>query len=141
MSRSRKIIYGILALVVFALALNAPGILEGQKQKKAVIAAFEEYSHALVSNDYARAFQFCGNEFTRSVPFEVFVDRQRELESSLGKLKATENKGTFVHGKGSPMEWTAIIETRQQYERGDIHLVCELHLEDGGWRLFGCKKV
>lgn len=141
MSKSKKIACGILGLAVFALAVNTPGIIEGRKQKKAVDSAFDAYSRALVSGDYGNAFQLCGDEFKRSTPFEAFVGKQRETQTSLGKLEAIENKGTFVHGKGSPMEWVAVVETRQLYERGDLHLVCELHLENGSWKLFGCKQV
>jgi len=120
MSKSRKIVYGILGFAVFALALNTPGIIEGRKQKKAVDATFAAYSNALVAGDYTNAFQFCGDEFKRSVSLEAFVEKQHEAQTSLGKLKAFENKGTFVHGKGSPMEWTAVIEARQLYEKGDL---------------------
>jgi hypothetical protein len=115
--------------------------LKGRKQRKAVDLTFDTYSRALVSGDYANAFQFCGDEFKRSVPFEAFVEEQHELQSSLGRLKAVENKGTFVHGKGSPTEWAAVIEARQLYERGDRHSVCVFHLENGSWKLFGCKQV
>lgn len=141
MSKSRKIIYGVLAFAVLALALNAPGMIEGRKQRKAVDAAFTAYSNALVAGDYTTAFQFCGDEFKRSVPLDAFTQKQHEVQTGLGKLKAAENKGTFVHGKGSPLEWTAVIETRQLYEKGDLHLVCELHLENGSWKVFGCKQV
>jgi hypothetical protein len=141
MSKSNKIIYGVLAFAVLALALNTPGIIEGRKQKKAVDATYAAYSNALVAGDYASAFQFCGDEFKRSVPFEAFTEKQYAIQAGLGKLKAAENKGTFVHGKGSPMEWTAVIETRLLYEKGDLHLVCELHLENGNWKVYGCKQV
>jgi len=141
MSKSRKIAYSILGFAIFAFAITTPGIIEGRKQKKAVDATFDAYSRALVSGDYANAFQFCGDEFKRSVPFDEFVEKLRELQSGLGRLKAIENEGTFVHGKGSPTEWTAVIEARQLYEKGDRHFVCEFHLENGNWRLFGCKQV
>jgi hypothetical protein len=141
MSKSRKIIYSILAFAVFALAVTAPGIIEGRKQKKAVDDTFEAYTRALVSQDFATAFQFCGDDFKRSVAYEAFVEKQRELQSSLGGLKAVENKGTFVHGKGSPMEWAAVIDARQIYERGDVHLVFVFHLDNGSWKLFGYKQV
>jgi hypothetical protein len=141
MRKSRKIAYGVLGFAVFALAITAPGIIEGRRQKKAVDSAFEAYSQALVLSDYASAFQLCGEEFKRSLSFEAFVQKQSELQSSFGRLKAVENRGTFVHGKGSPMEWVAVIEARQLYERRDIHVVCEFHLENGTWKLFGCKEV
>lgn len=104
-------------------------------------AAFDGYSHALVSGDYTRAYQFCGEAFKRSSSFEVFTGKQVELQSRFGRLKAIENKGTYVHGKGSPMEWRAVIEASQLYERGDLRSVCEFHLEDSSWKLFGCKQV
>jgi len=141
MSRSRKIIYSLLGFAVFALAISTPGIVEGRKQKRAVDSTFDLYSRALVSGDYTNAYQLCGDAFKREIPFEAFVGKHRELESSFGRLKAIENEGTFVHGKGSPMEWAAVIGMHQLYERGDLHVVCELHLENENWRLFGCKQV
>lgn len=141
MSRPKKLIYGALAFALLALAANTPGIIQGRKQKRAVDATFEAYSQALVTGDYVGAYQLCGEAFKDSISFEVFVEKQRELQSSYGKLKALERKDTYVHGKGSPMEWTAIIEMNQRYEKGDLHSVCEFHLEDNGWKLFGCKQV
>jgi hypothetical protein len=140
-SKSRKLLYGLLAFVVFALAINTPGIIQGRTQKKAADMAFSSYSKALLVGDYAGAYQLCGDGFRRSTSFESFVEEQRESTSSLGRLETIENKGTFVHGRGSPMQWTAVIEARELHEKGDIHLACELHLENGGWKLFGCKQV
>jgi hypothetical protein len=141
MSRSKKILYGVGAFAIIALAINTPGIIQGRKQKKAVDATFDAYSHALVLGDYARGYQLCGEAFQYSTSFEAFAGKQRELQSRFGPLKRMENKGTYVHGKGSPMEWTAVIDTHHLYEKGDLHAVCEFHLEDNGWKLFGCKQV
>lgn len=141
MSRSTKISYSIVALAILAFAVNIPGIVQGQKQRRDVDAAFDAYAHALVSGDYVRAYQLCGDAFTSSTSFESFVGKQLELHSRFGPLKAVNNKGTYVHGKGSPMGWTAVIEAQQVYEKREIHSVCEFHLENNGWRLFGCKQV
>ena len=141
MSKTRKFVYGLVAFVILALAVNTPGIMQGRKQKRAVDAAFNVYSRALVSGDYAGAYQLCGDAFRDATSFEAFAGKQRELQSSFGRLKAIENESTYVHGKGSPMQWTAVIDARELYERGDLHSVCEFHLEDAGWKLFGCKRV
>lgn len=131
----------MLAIAAFALAINAPGLIEGRKQRRSVESTFNAYSHALVQRDYTSAFQLCGDEFQRSLPFESFVERQSELNPTFGRLTAMEQTGIFVHGKGSPMRWVAVIEANQVYERGHLHLVCEFRLESTGWKLFGCKQI
>jgi hypothetical protein len=141
MSTSRKAAYCVLAIAAFALAINAPGLMEGRKQRRAVESTFKAYSSALVQGDYQEAFHLCDDEFQTSVPFGLFVAQQNKLNSILGRLRAIENAGTFVHGRGSPMRWVAVINAHQVYERGQIDFVCEFHLENTVWKLLGCKQV
>lgn len=141
MRKSRIVAYGAFALATLALVVNTPGIIEGKKQERAVDAMFESYSHALVSGDYVSAYNFCGEAFKRSTSVDAFVEKQRELESTMGRLNKVQNEGTYVHGKGSPMEWTAIVKNRQLHQKGDLNSVCELHLENKVWKLFGCKQI
>ena len=140
-SKSRKVFYVFLVFAALAAAIGTPGIVEGYRQKKAVDSAFKAYSEALRSGDYAKAFQFCGEAFKESISYEEFVKQQREATSNLGRLETMDRKGIFVHGKGSPMRWVAVIETLQVYERGNVHLVCEFHLENDSWKLFGCQRI
>jgi len=141
MSKSRKILYGIAAFAVFALGVNVPGFIDAGKQKKAVEATFSAYSRALVSEDYAKAYELCGEEFKRTILLESFVATQHETQSNFGKLKTMDNADTYLHGKGSPMRWISVIEAHQVYEKGNVRLVCEFHLENDSWKLFGCKQV
>jgi len=140
-SKQRKVFYVFLVFAALAAAMGTPGIVEGYRQKKAVDSAFNAYSEALRSGDYAKAFQFCGEAFKESISYETFVKQQREATSNLGRLETMDRKDIFVHGKGSPMRWVAVIETLQVYERGTVHLVCEFHLENGNWKLFGCQRI
>jgi hypothetical protein len=139
--KRRKAFYGFLVFGALIAAIGAPSQIEAYRQEKAVDLAFNGYSDALKSGDYAKAFQFCGEAFKKSVSYEEFVRQQREATSHLGTLKTVDRKGIFVHGKGSPMRWVSVIETLQVYDRGNVHLVCELHLENGSWKLFGCMQV
>jgi hypothetical protein len=140
-NKRRKAFYGFLVFAALATAIGAPSIIEGRRQMKAVDSVFNAYSHALTSGDYANAFQFCGEAFKESVSYEEFVRQQREVTSNLGRLETMDRKGIVVHGKGSHTKWIAVIETLQVYDRGNVHLVCEFHLENGNWKLFGCKRI
>lgn len=127
--------------VVFALIVNAHGLLEAHRQKAAAQSAFADYANAMVAHDYARAFAGCSESFKKALPLELFVAQQRDIETELGALKAVVPGGTYVHGTGSPMKWVALIDTKQDYEKGETHFVCELHNEDRQWKVFGCKRV
>jgi hypothetical protein len=139
-SKRRKAFYASLVFAALVAMISALSVIEGYRQKRAVDLAFSGYSEALRSGDYARAYQFCGEAFKGSVSYEEFAGRQHEAISKLGKLDSMDRKDMFVHGQGSPLRWVAVIETLQVYDRGNVHLVCEFHLEGDGWKLFGCKR-
>jgi hypothetical protein len=96
-NKRRKAFYGFLVLAAFAAAMCGPSIIEGYRQKKAVDLAFNAYSQALKSGDYAKAFQFCGEAFKRSVSYDEFAKQQRVAISNLGRLETMDPKGIFVH--------------------------------------------
>jgi hypothetical protein len=86
-SKRRKAFYGFLVFGALIAAIGAPSQIEAYRQEKAVDLAFNGYSDALKSGDYAKAFQFCGEAFKKSVSYEEFVRQQREATSHLGTLK------------------------------------------------------
>ena len=141
MSKPTKILYAFIAVCILALVLNAPGMMTGLKHKKAVEAVFHDYSVALVTHDYERAFAHADEGFKSASPIAVFTDQQRELELRFGTLKSMSKGETFVHGKGSPMQWTALVEAICKYEKTDVRFVYEFHYEKSEWRLFGYRRL
>lgn len=133
------ILVGIVAAV--AAVFLVPNLLNAGKQKKLVEASFQDYANALMARDYARAYDFTSDEFKKAVPFETYAERRRELETEFGPLKSISQEQTYVHGKGSPMRWIAIIEAHEKYKKTELVSACELHLERGAWRVFGCKQI
>ena len=141
MTLARKIGYVVLAFAVFALAINTPGIIEGQHKMKAFRLVVALHSHALGSRDYAAAYALGDEAFRNAITLETFSAQQRAFESDLGRLLSVDAQNFYVHGKGSPTRWVALVEEQQRYERGALQFACEFHLENETWRLFGCKKV
>jgi len=84
-STGKKIGYGVVAFAVFALAITAPGILEGKRQMKAFRLTYNSYAHALASRDYQAAYLLGGDAFRQAVTLQTFSSQQQGFESDLGK--------------------------------------------------------
>jgi hypothetical protein len=141
MKRRTKVLIGIGCFALLAFGMNLPNLIAAHKQRKSAEAAFNEYCTALVAHDYQRAFSLATEAFQRATPYSIFVEKETLLESEYGQLKSMKIGGIYVHGKGSPLRWTALFESIRNYEKGELRLVSEFHFENGRWLLFGYKRL
>jgi hypothetical protein len=138
--KSRLLIV-IVILTVVAVSILFTNLRTASERKKQAEMVFREYANALVARDYSRAFSLTSEPFREALPFEGYSAKQRELEEQYGSLQDIRFGNTYVHGKGSPMRWIAIIEAHERYQRLELVFACELHFDNNSWRLFGCKQI
>lgn len=135
--------YGLFALagiwVVAMLALS-PLFFEARRETKNVLREFDEYSADLVSQHFNEAYQHCGTDFRKAMPFDQFVDFHSSLETRLGRLMSVKRVAFDVHGRGAPMVWRAVIEADLMYEKKALRFEFVYHREDGRWILFGTQQ-
>lgn len=141
MSKKRQILFGLAVFIIVAFICNMPGLLSAHRQRVALEATFQQYSNAIVARDYPAAYSYYGSAFKTAITLQDFIAQERSFESKLGRIKSTNVAGFYMHGRGSPMVWTALIREVRRYENGEVHLLCEFHFEDGRWQLFGYKQI
>src|SRR5439155_13589630 len=105
---------GIWAVVMIALS---PQFVAAHRETKNVLQGFDQYSAALVNQQFDEAFTHCGTDFRNAMPFDHFVGIQKSLQAQLGLLKSTRRTSYNVHGKGTPMLWRAVIDADMRYEK------------------------
>jgi hypothetical protein len=127
--------------VAVAVVYNFPGQIETYRQKRGLEKTFRDYSRAVESRDYSGAYAYGDSLFKAAIGPQAFAAQQSAFESQLGALKSVREGGLYLHGHGSPMQWVGMVEEVRDYDRGKMHLVCEFHLEDERWQIFGCKQT
>ena|ERR1039457_7184096 len=137
----KRILYAALAFVVVAFIYNLQGQVTAYRQKRDLEKTFREYSQAIESRDYSAAYAFGNAPFKEAISPQVFEAQQRSFESQLGTLRSIREGSFYMHGRGSPMRWVGLVEEIRDYDKGKLHMVCEFHLEDGRWQIFGCKRT
>jgi hypothetical protein len=136
----KRILYVAVGLAAVAFAYNIHNLILGRRYKRDFESTFRTYAHAIESRDYIAAYSFGDPAFKAALSPEVFISKQMAFEANLGGLKSVNTGEVYIHGKGSPMQWTAMVAEVRQYDKGQVQFVCEFHLEDGRWQMFGCKQ-
>lgn len=140
-TKQRKFTFGVV-LILFVVAIaTGPGMVRAWREKKVVDRTFAEYSSALVSKDFARAYEHCSNEFRSSTTYDDFIRQQTALRSTLGELKSIKRGKTVVEGRGSSDQWAAVLHAELVFQRGTAEFIYEFHRSDNGWQLFGYKQL
>lgn len=137
----RKILIILAVIVVVAFALNGANLVRAWRYKGSAEDTFRGYSAALVSGDTPKAYEYCGDAFRRQTPYERFQSIQEQLSSAYGPLRTVEAESASVEGRGSPMESTAVLKATHKYQKREVVLVYELHLDGGSWRIYGFKQL
>lgn len=130
-----------IGICVIAIIINAPGMIEAIKKGNEFRKTFSSYKSLIVRGDYANAYELCCQEFHDKISYDYFVKIHTGLESNRGKLIDIEKGGMEVSGKGSPMEWTAVLNTEHVYEQDSCSFRYTFHLIDGQWELFALKQI
>jgi hypothetical protein len=133
--------YAVIIFAIIVAVYNFPGLMEAHRQRRNLEKTFRDYTRALESRDYSGAYAFGDSPFKASVSPQDFSAQQGAFEAQFGALKSIREGGFYMHGRGSPTRWTGIVEEIRDYEKGKLRFVCEFHLEDGHWQLFGCKQI
>lgn len=129
------VVIGIWAIAMSTLV--APMLVRGYYEKNAVLAQFSEYSASLVNRHFDLAYQHCGSEFRKAMSYDQFVKLYGDLERQYGTLKTVTQQGYEVHGTGSPVYWTAVIDADFVYEKKTLRFEFALHKSGNGWVIFG----
>ena len=137
----KRVLYAALGFVVVAFIYNFPGQVAAYRQKRDLEKTFRQYSLAIESRDYSTAYTFGTPAFKEAISPQVFEAQQRSFESQFGTLRSIRKGSLYMHGRGSPMQWIGLVEEDRDYDKGKLHMVCEFHLDEGRWQIFGCKQT
>jgi hypothetical protein len=141
LKKRTRIIYAALAFVFIAFIYNFRTQVSTYRQKRDLEKTFRDYSLAIESRDYSKAYAYGDGAFKAAIDPQDFAAQQSAFESRLGPLKSI-NEGAYdMHGRGSPMQWMARVEEVRHYDRGEVHFACEFRLEEERWQIFGCKQI
>lgn len=104
MKNWKRFAYAAIAFVIAALIYTLPDQVSAHKQKRDLEKTFQEYSRAIESRDYSRAYAFGTEPFKEAISQQAFAAQQGSFESQLGRLKSIREEGFYIHGRGSPNE-------------------------------------
>jgi hypothetical protein len=139
MSRKSRRVWALAAATWFLLlVLFSPHLVKSWKQKKSFDEVFQSYTSALMSRDYARAYELCGPGFKAATQYETFVAQQKTLNAAFGNLRSIEQGQTTVHGWDP--RWAAVANVDLIYERGVAKFVLRFENNQGRWVLCGYKQ-
>jgi hypothetical protein len=141
---SRRLKYALWALGsiwVVTTLIAIPKLLTLHQETLTVKQLFDEYSAALVRQQFDVAYRYCGAEFREATPYDRFVDVQRDLEAHYGHLKAVKRKTYNVDGKGNPTYWKASMDADLLYERESVKFKFVFDKEDDHWVLYGFERA
>ena len=143
--KKRQVVYRALVLVavliLIALFNNFRLQVAAYRQKRVLESTFREYAQDLVSRNYTAAYAYGDRAFKEALDPQAFAAQQQALESRFGVLKSVRESGFDMHGRGSPMEWTAAVAETREYEKREVHITNEFHFENGRWQLFGYERT
>ena len=139
--RYRYGLYVLGGIWMVAMAALSPQFVAAHRETKNVLKVFDQYSSALVNQQFAEAYQHCGTDFRKSMPFDQFVALQVSLESQLGRLRSTKRTAYEVHGRGTPMSWRAVIDADMLYEKKSLRFEFVFHKEGDSWIIYGYEQL
>lgn len=129
---------GIWAVAMIALS---PQFVAARHETKSALAAFDAYSSSLVNQRFDEAYLSCGADFRNAIPYDQFVSLQQSLRERFGPLKSVHRSSYHIHGGGTPMEWTAAIDSDLVYEKKSLRFRFVFHKEGERWVLFGSEQL
>jgi len=130
-----------LGLFVIAGIFFGPDIIEAIKKNSQFNKTFSVYTSLLVSGDYANAYKISCPEFQEKISYDSYVEIHSLLESNRGKLIDIEKGRQEVSGKGTPRNWTAVLNTNHIYVQDPCSFRYTFHLIEGKWKLFAMKQI
>lgn len=140
--RSKIVLWAILGVwVVAMLTLLLPMLVTGHREKSAVLQEFSEYAALLVDRHFEQAYQYCGSDFRKAMPYDEFIKLYNNLEDQNGRLKAITRQAYEVHGKGTPMYWSAVIDADFVYDKKTLRFEFVFHKEESRWVVFGFEQL
>ena len=141
MKRRTKILLGMLAGVwITAMIVLSPMFVRLHRETKIARQTFKSFSDSLIRQDFFEAYKFCGADFQAAVPYEQFVNIQKDFQKDGGNLRSVKETGYEVTGEGTPVHWTAVIGADFIYPSGTKRFQVELHLENDRWVVFGYRQ-
>jgi hypothetical protein len=141
-AKARKVLLWALA-VWFAAAMVAlsPKFVALHRQTRSLERTFTEYTGSLVGQRFDEAYEQCGTDFRRAMPYDQFVRLYKSLQDQYGPLKSAKRVAYEVHGRGSPMFWRGVIDADFAYEKKTLRFEFVFHKEGDRWVLFGAEQL
>ena len=136
MKRRYKVLLVLLCVWLFVMIATLPELIAVWPERKPVQQTFSNYAAALVNQRFEEAYGYHSREFQETIPFDSFVQYQREVQAKFGVLKSVEQKGMTVRKWRNPSRWRAIIAADFQYEKAKVRFTFELHRDNGRWTIF-----
>jgi|ERR1035438_6800492 hypothetical protein len=136
MKRRYKVLLVLLCVWLFVMLATLPELIAVWPERTAVRQTFSNYTEDLVNQKFEEAYRYQSAEFQERIPFDSFVQYQRDVQSKFGVLKGVKQEGMAVHKWRKPSRWGATILADFQYEKAKVRVTFELHRENGRWTIF-----
>ena len=137
-NRVFKLFLGVSCLVAL---LMLPFLIAAIKHKVDVDRSFNELSNALISKNYEQAYNMTGDSFRSTTESATFTSYFSDFEKKFGKLISIERINDNISKSGVSSNWIARIESDLHFEKNDIEVLFEYHLENDKWVIFGMKQL
>lgn len=133
--KRKRALYVILSLVA-AIAVTAYGLLFVQMH--AASAALRQYTEALVSEDYERAYNLTNPDFKEALSQAQFVEQQTTLKNRLGRLKAVTIGPSETEGNQSG--WSSTVGANFEFDRGSLEFVFVMKKDGSSWGVYSYRE-
>jgi hypothetical protein len=124
-------------VVVFSTVMiaNIPN-LQGMFEARAVFKAFNE---ALITRDYAMAYNLLAPETKANVSYEKFAGIQDKLRERVGTLRSFST--SKMDTKGDSDNLVTAIQASCRFESGKLHFEYVLKKEHGVWFIYSFNEL
>jgi hypothetical protein len=128
------VIGAMAAVAIVFLLVSASAMF---REMRGARESLKEYSKALISMDYARAYSLRASEFQKTESETKFEDQQRLAVSEFGNLEKVVLQ--TAHNLRNQNGWTCTIHGRIIYERTQFPVVVRMKKEGDRWLIFDYK--
>ncbi len=139
--RTKILLWALAGIWLTVMIVLSPMFVKIHRETKIARQTFNSFGESLIRQDFLRAYQFCGADFQAAVPYEQFVNIQKDFQKDGGDLRSIQETSYDVTGEGTPVRWRAVIGADFVYPNRTMRFQVELRLENDRWVVFGYRQI